>query len=85
MQKHFLYFCTFCISSPADPNRVLFLFPAKYEQKPSERATKRSIDRATDRSIDQAKNKVMKHKGLAGVSDRKHCTQRQSKGTFPFN
>ena len=54
MQKHFLYFCTFCISSPADPNRVLFLFPAKYEQKPSERATKRSIDRGTDRSSDSA-------------------------------
>ena len=54
MQKHFLYFCTFCNSSPAGPNRVLFLFPAKYEQKPSERATKRSIDRATDRSSDSA-------------------------------
>ena len=54
MQKHFLYFCTFCNSSPASPNRVLFLFPAKYEQKTSERATKRSIDRATDRSSDSA-------------------------------
>ncbi len=54
MQKHFLYFCMFCNSSPAGPNRVLFLFPEKYEQKPSERATKRSIDRATDRSSDSA-------------------------------
>ena len=54
MQKHFLYFCMFCNSSPAGPNRVLFLLPEKYEQKPSERATKRSIDRATDRSSDSA-------------------------------
>ena len=51
VQKHFLYCCKCCNSPPAGPHRVLFLFPARYEQTPSERATKRSTERPIDRAI----------------------------------